>query len=53
VRAAFKLGTPVATGYALHPAQRISNLGDVAGSYRRPEDIAKIEEGLRKAGLPE
>jgi adenylate cyclase len=37
----------------LHPALRVSNLRDVWGPYRRPEDIARYEEGLRKAGLPE
>ncbi len=36
----------------LDPARRISNLKDVA-PFRRPEDLARYEEGLRKAGLPE
>jgi adenylate cyclase len=36
----------------LHPALRVSNLRDVLGPYR-PEDIARYEEGLRRAGLPE
>jgi adenylate cyclase len=37
----------------LHPTLRISNLSEVQGPYRRPEDIARYEEGLRQAGLPE
>jgi adenylate cyclase len=37
----------------LDPALRVSNLGDVLGPCRRPEDLARYEEGLRKAGLPE
>ncbi len=36
----------------LDPALRVSNLRDVLGPYK-PEAIAKYEEGLRKAGLPE
>src|SRR5262249_26278901 len=36
----------------LDPALRVSNLRDVLGPYR-PEAIAKYEEGLRLAGLPE
>jgi len=32
---------------------RVSNLRDRLGPYRRAEDVAKYEEGLRKAGLPE
>ncbi len=36
----------------LDPALRVSNLRDVLGPYR-PEDLARYEEGLRKAGLPE
>jgi adenylate cyclase len=34
------------------PTFRISNLKDVL-TVRRPEDFARYEEGLRKAGLPE
>jgi TolB-like protein/class 3 adenylate cyclase len=34
------------------PALRVSNLGDRL-PLRRPEDLAKIAEGLRLAGLPE
>jgi hypothetical protein len=26
---------------------------DLAASFRRPEDLARLEDGLRKAGLPE
>jgi hypothetical protein len=32
---------------------RVSNLRERLGPYRRPEDLARYEEGLRKAGLPE
>jgi TolB-like protein len=32
---------------------RVSSLGAIQGPYRRPEDHARYEEGLRKAGLPE
>jgi adenylate cyclase len=37
----------------LDPALRVSNLTDRMGPYRRPEDVARYEEGLRRAGLPE
>jgi adenylate cyclase len=37
----------------LDPALRVSNLRETTGPYRRPEDVATYEEGLRKAGLPE
>ena len=37
----------------LQPALRVSNLRHVLGPYRRAEDLAKYEEGLRLAGLPE
>ena len=37
----------------IDPALRVSHLKDMLGPYRRPEDVAKYEEGLRKAGLPE
>jgi hypothetical protein len=36
----------------IDPSLRISNLREVI-SYLRSEDLAKWEEGLRKAGLPE
>jgi adenylate cyclase len=36
----------------LEPLLRISNLRDFLAPYR-PADLAKYEEGLRKAGLPE
>jgi len=36
----------------LDPALRISTLREALGPYR-PEDLAKYEAGLRKAGLPE
>jgi TolB-like protein/Tfp pilus assembly protein PilF len=35
----------------LNPVLRVSNLRDVLGPYRRPEDVARYEEGLRRAGL--
>ena len=38
---------------ALHPTLRLSGLRGVIGPYRRPEDVAKYAQGLRKAGLPE
>jgi TolB-like protein/Tfp pilus assembly protein PilF len=37
----------------LNPTLRVSNLKHVLGPYRRGEDLARYEEGLRKAGLPE
>jgi TolB-like protein len=37
----------------LSPTLRVSNLKDVLGPYRRAEDVARYEEGLRQAGLPE
>jgi TolB-like protein/class 3 adenylate cyclase len=37
----------------LNPALRVSNLKDVLSPYRRAEDLARYEEGLRRAGLPE
>ncbi|WLA85124.1 winged helix-turn-helix domain-containing tetratricopeptide repeat protein [Bradyrhizobium elkanii] len=37
----------------LSPTLRLSNLKDVLGPYRRAEDVARYEEGLRRAGLPE
>jgi adenylate cyclase len=37
----------------LNLAQRVSNLKDVLGPYRRAEDVSRYEEGLRQAGLPE
>jgi len=36
----------------LDPALRVSNLTEVF-PLRRPEDLAKFADGLRKAGLPE
>jgi len=35
------------------PRLRLSNLARVAPPFRRPEDLARWTEGLRKAGLPE
>ena len=37
----------------LNPSLRVSTLREVVGPYRRAEDLAKYERGLRKAGLPE
>jgi TolB-like protein len=37
----------------LDPALRVSNLRDRLGPYRREEYVANLEEGLRRAGLPE
>lgn len=37
----------------LSPMLRLSNLKDAIGPYRRAEDVARYEEGLRQAGLPE
>jgi tetratricopeptide (TPR) repeat protein len=36
----------------LNPTLRISNLEDLT-PFRKPEDLARLEDGLRKAGLPE
>jgi len=36
----------------LDPALRVSNLRDYI-PLRRPEDLSKLADGLRKAGLPE
>jgi TolB-like protein/class 3 adenylate cyclase len=45
--------TAVARLRQLNPALRVSSLKDVLGPYRRPDDVARYEEGLRRAGLPE
>jgi TolB-like protein len=37
----------------LNPALRVSNLKDQVGHRRRAEDLSRLEEGLRRAGLPE
>jgi adenylate cyclase len=36
----------------LNPALRVSNLKDLIGPWRA-EDLSRLEEGLRQAGLPE
>src|SRR6202022_99059 len=36
----------------LNPALRVSNLKDLVGPWRA-EDLSRLEEGLRQAGLPE
>jgi hypothetical protein len=35
------------------PALRVSNLRNILGPYRNPEHLAKYEDALRTAGLPE
>jgi hypothetical protein len=37
----------------LNPALHVSNLKDQVGHRRRAEDLSRLEEGLRRAGLPE
>ena len=37
----------------LDPSLRVSDVRNRIGSFGRPEDLARYEEGLRKAGLPE
>ena len=37
----------------LDPELRVSNLRDIQGPYRRPEDTARYEDAMRRAGLPE
>jgi TolB-like protein len=37
----------------LYPTSRVSNVKDWASTLSRPELLAKLEDGLRKAGLPE
>jgi len=37
----------------LNPTLCLSNFKEMLGPYRRAEDIARYEEGLRQAGLPE
>jgi hypothetical protein len=37
---------------AIDPTLRVSDLRQMV-PFRRPEDLARFEEGLRKAGLPE
>jgi adenylate cyclase len=39
--------------HQVYPTLRVSDLKNVLGPYRRAEDPARYEEGLRKAGLPE
>ena len=36
----------------LHPSLRVSTVKDWV-PFRRGEDLARLEQGLRKAGLPE
>jgi TolB-like protein len=38
---------------ALNPGMRVSDARNGTGGFGRPEDLARYEEGLRKAGLPE
>jgi adenylate cyclase len=37
----------------LTPTLHVSNLKHVLGPYRRPEDLARYADGLRRAELPE
>jgi TolB-like protein/class 3 adenylate cyclase len=37
----------------LNAALRVSNFKDIRGPFRRAEDLLRLEEGLRRAGLPE
>jgi adenylate cyclase len=37
----------------IDPTLRLADLARVAAPFRRPEDLARFTEGLRKAGLPE
>ena len=37
----------------LDPALRVTNVTDWAPPFRRPEHLASLKDGLRKAGLPE
>jgi TolB-like protein/Tfp pilus assembly protein PilF len=37
----------------IDPTRRVSNLRETLGAYRLPEHVAKYEDALRKAGLPE
>jgi len=37
----------------LDPAMRVSNVTDWAPPFRRPEHLANLKDGLRKAGLPD
>jgi TolB-like protein/tetratricopeptide (TPR) repeat protein len=43
----------IARMLSIDPDLRISNLKDRLPTFRRPEDLAKYIEGLRKAGVPE
>ena len=38
---------------AVDPTFRLSGLPSMLGPYQKPEFLAKIAEGLRRAGLPE
>jgi hypothetical protein len=37
----------------IDPTLRLADLARVLAPFRRPEDLARFTEGLRKAGLPE
>jgi len=37
----------------IDPGMRVRDVRNRTGSFRRPEDLARYEEGLRKAGVPE
>lgn len=48
-----RAGRSIARLRQVDPILRLSNLRWLQGPYRRPEDTARYEEALRKAGLPE
>jgi hypothetical protein len=37
----------------LDPGLRVRDVRSRIGSFGRPEDLARYEEGLRRTGLPE
>jgi hypothetical protein len=37
----------------LDPTLRVRDVRSRTGSFGRPQDLARYEEGLRRAGLPE
>ena len=37
----------------LNPLLRVSNFREFMAPFRRADDLARVEDGLRKAGLPE
>jgi hypothetical protein len=43
----------VARLLAVDPTRRVSNLRETLGAYRHAEHVARYEDALRKAGLPD